>query len=376
METYVKEYKFADNYMQFINKIMKCIIEKDKNTFISPISIYVLLAMLEFAAAGDTRNEISELIREKGYDAELFLADMNKLLATVKKSKKAMFRNANALAISEAYKESMVDEFIKVLKSAFDAEVFADKDIITKINNWVAEKTNGMIKNFLAPGTALDFALINAVAFETDWKEKYSEYNILFDEIFTNSKGEEETVVMLTSEEEYAVQGDSFVGFTRPYKGEEYEFMAILPDGEINDFIDAGFMGKISEIYRNRKEKEVYADIPEFVFETTYQLNDSLNSLGVNKIFSPAADMSPAICIPGSHVDSILHKAKIQVDRNGTKAAGVSGAVVVAGCCPDFENLPLSVTLDRPFIFAIMHKETTLPIFVGVVNSINGIDEE
>lgn len=376
METGVKEYKFADNYMQFVNKIMKCIIEKDKNTFISPISIYFLLAMLEYATAGDSQEEIIDLIREKGYEGEQFLLDMKQFFATVRVNEKSVFCDANALAVSETYKNSMMDEFQEILKSAFDAEIFADRNIISKINDWVEEKTKGMIKDFLAPGTALDFALINAVAFEADWREKYSEYNILFDEIFTNSKGEEETVVMLASEEEYAVLGDSFVGFTRPYKGDEYEFMAILPDGEINDFVDAGFMGKISEIYRNRKEKEVYADIPEFVFETSYQLNESLNKLGVTKIFSSEADMSPAICIPGSHVDSILHKARIQVDRNGTKAAGVSGAVVVAGCCPDFENLPLSVTLDRPFVFAIMHKETTLPIFVGVVNSIDGIDEE
>ena len=43
-------------------------------------------------------------------------------------------------------------------------------------------------------------------------------------------------------------------------------------------------------------------------------------------------------------------------------------AMMFAGCAPDFE-VPI-VRLDRPFIYAIMHNETGLPVFTGIVNKL------
>ena len=42
--------------------------------------------------------------------------------------------------------------------------------------------------------------------------------------------------------------------------------------------------------------------------------------------------------------------------------------ICVAGCAPDFDNTK-SVTLDRPFVYAVINKEYDgLPVFAGVVN--------
>ena len=66
--------------------------------------------------------------------------------------------------------------------------------------------------------------------------------------------------------------------------------------------------------------------------------------------------------------DGIIHKAHIEVDRKGTKAAAVTATVMPAGCAPDLD-IP-SVRLDRPFVYAIMHNETGLPIIAGIVNKL------
>lgn len=39
---------------------------------------------------------------------------------------------------------------------------------------------------------------------------------------------------------------------------------------------------------------------------------------------------------------------------------------VSEGCLPDF----FTVKLDRPFIYAIMHDDTGLPVFAGAVNKL------
>ena len=82
--------------------------------------------------------------------------------------------------------------------------------------------------------------------------------------------------------------------------------------------------------------------------------------------FSKIRDWQMRIASSNS-VDSILHKAFIDVSRKGTRAAAVTECVVVAGGCPNFKT----VTLDRPFIYAIIHQATALPVFCGIVNDIS-----
>ena len=63
---------------------------------------------------------------------------------------------------------------------------------------------------------------------------------------------------------------------------------------------------------------------------------------------------------------AIIHKARVEVDRQGTKAAAVTTGLLFAGAAPllDYKT----VELDRPFVYAIMHNETGLPVFTGIVN--------
>jgi serpin B len=73
--------------------------------------------------------------------------------------------------------------------------------------------------------------------------------------------------------------------------------------------------------------------------------------MGINKIFSPGADFSP-LSNEMLKADSIVHKARIEVDRKGTKAAAATAMFLVAGCAP--MSNPKVVRLDRPFINAII----------------------
>lgn len=65
--------------------------------------------------------------------------------------------------------------------------------------------------------------------------------------------------------------------------------------------------------------------------------------------------------------DAVIHKARIEVDRQGTKASAVSAMVVVAGCAPDYDRIKY-VALNRPFLYAIVHEKTGLPVFAGILN--------
>ncbi len=68
-------------------------------------------------------------------------------------------------------------------------------------------------------------------------------------------------------------------------------------------------------------------------------------------------------------IDKIIHKTHIEVDREGTRAAAVT-AVEVDRCTavmPVAE--PVVITLDRPFVYAIVDNETGIPVFLGCMNN-------
>ena len=102
-------------------------------------------------------------------------------------------------------------------------------------------------------------------------------------------------------------------------------------------------------------------------------MKDILQSLGMTMPFDSAmADFSGLAVVPEGniYINRVLHKTHITVDEKGTKAGA---ATAVEMNCESAE-LPLNyhtVTLDRPFIYAIIDDATGLPIFIGTVTNID-----
>ena len=127
-----------------------------------------------------------------------------------------------------------------------------------------------------------------------------------------------------------------------------------------------------------KTDEEVEVRMPEFKFSYEADLLDFCRNQGIETVFSNHADFTP-MTEEWLKVESVAHKAVITVDRNGTEAAAVTHAVMLWGCPPDsFKKKRKMVRLNRPFLFAIMHNETELPVFAGIVNRIdgNGLEEE
>lgn len=63
----------------------------------------------------------------------------------------------------------------------------------------------------------------------------------------------------------------------------------------------------------------------------------------------------------------VLHKAYIAVDERGTKAGAATAVETVYTA---LEEGVYKVTLDRPFVYAIIDDATGLPVFIGTVTDI------
>ncbi len=365
-----------DQNMKMYNDITQKLLSQfaadgKSNVVFSPLSVIVLLAMLADATGGQTKAEIVKALGSE--------ADFQEIISWIAEIQKEMMDSgalvsSNAVCVKEDLKNKIAPGYEGHLKDVFDGKLFLAEDMVSAVNEWVNMKTKGMIPQIADESMKSMLAcLMNAIAFEAKWGTKYESDDIDYGE-FNNSDGTCNEVTMMSSTEWQYIEDKHFRGFTKPYNEVGYSYMALLPkEEESNCLKDAVNKLDLTALYNSRRAEEVHTMIPEYKFEFGNELNDFCKKLGIEKAFSDDADFSPMID-EWLKVEKILHKALVQVDRNGTKAVAVTVAVVCAGCIPDFDYEV--VDLDRPFIFAIVHDDTGLPVFVGVVNHLDGGDYE
>lgn len=210
--------------------------------------------------------------------------------------------------------------------------------------------------------------LLNAVSFKAQWREQYEEDDIC-DDKFTDVDGNVKVVPFLHSIEQYYIEDDSFTGFTRPYKDAGFVFMALLPKKKNSQsFLVRALKDTVfTVLYQNRTDQyNLRVSMPEFESSFDDDLTAFCREAGIEEVFTEEADFTP-MCSEWLKVDSMIHKARIEVNRQGTKASAVSAMLIGDGCVPNFDRVK-HVELNRPFLYAIVHEDTGLPVFTGILN--------
>lgn len=135
--------------------------DKAENMIFSPLSIKYALGMLNEGTGGETHAQIAGLIG--AYSPR-----------TYRNSAHLSF--ANAMFIRDSFESSVKPSYLDTLTAKYGAEVRFDPFTAAEpINGWVKDKTLGLIGNLVKDDdvTALDFALINALAIDMEWNEKF-----------------------------------------------------------------------------------------------------------------------------------------------------------------------------------------------------------
>jgi len=342
-----------------------------KNVIYSPLSIKYLLHLLSDGANGNTKKEIDRLIKNESLTQ---YKNIDKVLSL-----------ANALYIKDECKDKVLDSYIDNAKEKYDAEIKYDsfKDA-SNINNWVSEKTFNIINDFLEDGQVQDpnlvMILVNAIAVDMKWK---TEFDMLSTHLgqFNNQAGEGiETAYMHKSEDtsdEIAYKIDDDVTVLsmdlEENEGIGLEFDAIMPNEiALEDFIAGMDKVKVEDYLSNltkasETNKGVNITIPRFDFDYSIAFKDELKELGINDAFDMNADFSNITGDTSLFVGDAIHKADIEFSEKGVKAAAASAAIMLENAIEIDEELPISVVIDKPFMFVIRDKATGEVWFTGAV---------
>ena len=360
----------------------------DENFLISPVSISTALAMTANGADGNTRDQMEQLL-----GSGLTLDQLNEYMAYYKNNlpdeKKEKLYLANSIWFRDDPTLKVHDSFLETNKKFYDSEIYKtpfDDTTVDDINSWVNQNTRSMIPKLLNHGD-LDkkndvkpmMTLINTLYFEAEWDKIYDDFQV-YDDKFTNFKGEENDIKLMSSMEQYYYDLGDADAFRKYYKNKNYSFVGILPkENDIESYVDNLDADKLLEglsEYEDPESVELYVKIPKFKYNYESKLKDVLIDLGMGDAFDDyKADFSKIndLSVDNAanlYIGDVLHKTRIEMAEKGTKAAAVTAVMMIAASAPQPQTKKeIHIDLDRPFVYMILDKND-VPVFIGVATDL------
>ena len=395
------ETKFQEVYSRFALDLVNRTITEDANYISSPLSVYSALAMLSNAAAGDTAEQMNEVLGMT--PEELNLALYRLFLKTDHSAPEdrpdmaEYYRQTvfwgNALWLNSGAGFEVNENYRKVLQGYYNSDIigedFADKPaVVQHVNDWIAEHTNHMLENVYSEDSLQDgtlFLLINSLAFEDRWFSEFQPSDNT-DETFHNQDGSEVTTAMMHCTEMGWWHDDHAQGIFKQLK-QGGEVVLILPEEGMSVYDYLAQMNP--DTFRNLPGEVVYADnytdttydehytdltIPKFKYDADLDLGETLKEMGLTRIFDSDANLSKMLASDYDQLfisDKVIHKATVDLNEEGISAA-VATIVGGLGSAGELRPIPVyhELTLDRPFIYAIV--DAGVPLFIGVVSEMDG----
>lgn len=352
----------------FTFTLFKNTLNGQSSATLSPLSAYVCLSLLLNGSSGETQAQIENAL---GLQTHELNPAMQAYLSTLKSDKNCTFTTSNSIWFKQDDLE-ILPAFLQTNADYFGAQAYAspfDETTVQDINHWCYNKTGGKIDKILdsIPNGALMYA-INTLDFDGKWQTPYQTQDIQSG-IFHTESGEAQEAIMLHSTENTYFNSEKAIGFSRPYAGNAYSFTAFLP--KENESVSSLIQSLSYSVWKditNGETGTVYVQIPEFTTETEMDLSYALQTLGVQDLFdSTKADLRNISVKQALYCSAVKQKVKIEVNRKGTKAAAVTWGEMKTTSLPHGE---IYITLDRPFLYAIVENRTNLPVFLGVCNRI------
>ena len=356
---------------EFSFKIFKELVleDKDKNVFISPLSISTALAMAYNGADGETRKAMAEALGIGGIGLEELNQGFKDLMAGIQNADSEIELSvANSIWQREGFdcKEDFIDRNRRYFAAEVEEIDFSSSDAPDIINSWIKEATKGKIEEMITE-IPIDVVmyLINAIYFKGNWTHEFNEDATREEDFYLLDGSTKKVPMMSQGEDLMYFKGDNFSSVRLPYGEEKIAMYVVLPDEGVkpDDVIGSFSAEKWNEFTRLFSETNVSILMPKFKMEYGIKLlNDVLTDLGMGIAFSDSADFSGIG--PDIFISRVLHKAVIEVNEKGSEAAAVTVVEMAKTAMPmDI----VEFTVNRPFIFVIAARRSGSILFMGKV---------
>ncbi|CAK1548575.1 unnamed protein product [Leptosia nina] len=361
--------------LDLFNSINKAI--PDDNIFFSPFSVYHALLLGYIAAGGQTEQGLKQALKiDNSLDKVSLLTAYR-----VDKRSRAMNNNSDSYEFTNANK-MFVDSGLDVrqcvrdlLLDELEALNFHDSpgEARDYINSWVERVTKHNIKDLIpidGVGQSTKLVLANAAYFKGVWASKFPAERTKKQVFFVSETNQ--TLVPFMRQKgifHYMVNDDLGAQILElPYKGNDISMYILLPPYSMKEGL-SNIIAKLTPdrlaavVNEDYMGREVVVEIPKFTIEKTLPLRPILETLGVGDLFNATSDFSTLTDDRGILFDDAIHKAKIQVDEEGTVAAA---ATAIFGFRSSRPAEPSVFIANFPFVYVLYERPTKSILFMGV----------
>ncbi len=240
-----------------------------------------------------------------------------------------------------------------------------------EINRVIAEQTAGKITDLLAPDAVTRMTrliLASAVYLKAAWERPFPEHATAGAPFYPAGRDRPAlTVPMmhLAAPLDY-LRGDGYQAALLPYRDIGLAMAVLLPDGPTAALRPKVAAAGLGGLLAGTRRQRIALSLPRFRLEAAFGLIPALRRLGVTEAFGDRADFSGITDAEPLRISAVAHKAYIDVDEQGTEAAAATAVAITAMAA--FGPPPVTMVVDRPFLFAIIDTATGLPLFLGQVS--------
>ncbi|KAF2893508.1 hypothetical protein ILUMI_12668 [Ignelater luminosus] len=362
---------FLTEYNRFSARVYKELLKTNAGNFlICPLSVEIVLALIESGARGQTAKELSKTLGLPNSSDEI-----NEIFSTIilnmQGNKKYELNNANKVYIKEGFIIS--NNFKKAALDIFKAEIqninfIRNIESAKEINKWVEERTHNTIKNLMQPNDLDEHTravLVNAMYFRGRWTKPFEKEATEKRPFYLNANDFVDTEMMMTIDDYgYYENSKLNVKFLElPYEGRDVSMHIVLPNkkhglNSLENRIEELLTPPLYSI------EEVRIKIPKFKIESSIEFKPILKTLGIKSAFQDKADFSEIGAEQQNlTISKVVQKASIEVEERGT--AVTSGEIAPGPEATAFFLKPKEFYADHPFIFYLRHNKLDINLFVG-----------
>lgn len=380
--------------------------KSDSNFLCSPMSMTSLLSLLSLGSRGETDSQIKKVLHVSdqghapdspetlqagsaacGGEHTALESGQVSVETDIHNQLKALFsklKSAGDTKLTIAHglftqlKFPISKNYLTSSQALYQAKVksvdFAMDKTREEINTWVEKETNGKIKNLFAPNSLSKdtcLILVNAIYFKGKWMKMFKKDDTK-DALFHVKEDVNITVPMMSQTDTFnhaIVEEVDAQIIELPYGNGNFSMFILLPNNisgleKVTKQMTLKLLAKCTDP-KNLQSKKIELQFPRFKIEASYDLTSHLQNMGMKDAFSQQkADLS-GISTAGLFVSTVIHKAFIEINEEGTEAAAATGAVIV----PKSLKPPIHVNVNHPFLCVLKHNATNTILFCLKLNS-------
>lgn len=339
------------------------------NVAISPTSIALALQMVYNGAEGSTQQGMSQALQLQGLQPLAVDQDNAALQAAlINPDPNVQLTMANSLWMHLS-ENPVLPSFVSTNETYYAADIGDLGGAPDDVNAWVASATNGLITKILLPAdySHVIAVLANAIYFKGAWTSAFDP-NRTATTPFTLTDGTQVPCQMMNQTGSFPyLSGADFQAVELPYgQTGRFSMLIILPaaGADLGSLVASMTSQELSTWIADLKPAEISIGLPRFTADYSSSLISALTSLGMGVAFEQnSADFTNLSSVPGFDISDVEHETVVQVDESGTVAAGSTTGTVGTTVAPP------SMTMNRPFFYAIVDGKTGALVFIGTLTN-------